>query len=68
MHQTLTTFKPYQSGVLNGLTSTYSNSCLEGVNHKIKQIERDAYDYPNFKHLLIIIKLEQNRIKEKESS
>ncbi len=52
--------------VLNDLTSTYSNNCLEGVNRKIKQIERTAYGYTNFKHLLIIIRirLEQNRVKE----
>lgn len=68
MHQTLTTFKHNYSGVLNGLTSTYSNGCLEGVNRKIKQIERTAYGYTNFKHLLIRIRLEQNRVKEKESS
>ncbi|GBG04998.1 hypothetical protein LrDSM24759_09120 [Lactobacillus rodentium] len=35
---------------------------------KIKQIGRTAYGYSNFKHLLIRIRLEQNRVKEKESS
>ena len=40
MHQTLLTFKHNYSGVLNGISSTYSNGCLEGVNRKIKQ--RDA--------------------------
>ncbi len=66
MHQTLLTFKRNYSGVLNGITSTYSNGCLEGVNRKIKQIERTAYGYRNFKHLLI--RLEENIIKEKESN
>lgn len=68
MHQTLTTFKHNYLGVLNGLTSTYSNGCLEGVNRKIKQIERTTYGYTNLKYLLIRIRLEQNRVKEKESS
>ena len=40
IHQTLLTFKRNYSGVLNGIASTYSNGCLEGVNRKIKQIER----------------------------
>ena len=66
MHQTLLTFKRNYSGVLNGITSTYSNGCLEGVNRKIKQIERTAYGYRNFSHLLI--RLEENIVKEKESS
>ena len=51
--------------MLNGLTSTYSNGCLEGVNRKIKPIEPTAYSYTNFKQLLIRIRLEQNREKEK---
>ena len=66
MHQTLLTFKHNYSGVLNGISSTYSNGCLEGVNRKIKQIERTAYGYRNFSHLLI--RLEENIVKEKESS
>ena len=68
MHQTLLTFKRNYSGVLNSITSTYSNGCLEGVSRKIKQIERTAYGYRNFKHLLIRIRLEENIIKEKESN
>lgn len=48
-----------------GIASTYSNGCLEGINRKIKQIERTAYGYRNFKHLLIRIRLEENIIKEK---
>ena len=68
MHQTLLTFKHNYTGVLNGISSSYSNGCLEGVNRKIKQIERTAYGYSNFKHLLIRIRLEENIIKEKESN
>ena len=68
MHQTLLSFKRNYSGVLNGISSTYSNGCLEGVNRKIKQIERTAYGYRNFSHLLIRIRLEENIVKERESN
>ena len=50
MHKTLLTFKRNYSKVLNDITSTYSSSCLEGVNNKI---EHTAYDYRNFCPLLI---------------
>ena len=53
--------------VLNTISSKYSNGCLEGVNRKIKQIERTAYGYSNFRHLLIRIRLEENIIKEKRT-
>lgn len=59
MHKTLLTFKRNYTAVLNGVSSSYSNGCLEGVNRKIKQIERTAYGYSNFKHLLIRIMLEE---------
>ncbi|WP_367302220.1 transposase [Lactobacillus helveticus] len=68
MHQTLLTFKHNYTGVLNGISSSYSNGCLEGVNRKIKQIERTAYGYSSFSHLLIRIRLEENIVKEKESN
>ena len=46
-----------------------SNGCLEGTNRKIKQIERTAYGYANFNHLVTRIKLEEKDaiIKEKAS-
>lgn len=53
MPQTLLTFKYNYTGVLNGISSNYSNVCLEDINRKIKQIERTAYGYNNFRHLLI---------------
>lgn len=43
MHQTLLTFKRNYTGVLNGISSSYSNDCLEGVNRKIKQIEHTIF-------------------------
>ena len=66
MHQTLLTFKYNYTGILNSISSRYFNGCLEGVNRKIKQIERTTYGYSNFRHLLIRIRLEENIIKEKE--
>lgn len=60
MNTTLKTFRHYQSGVLNGISSKYSNGCLEGKNRKIKQIQRTAFGYRNFKHMLIRIRLEDN--------
>ena len=66
MHQPRLTFKHNYTGGLNGISYTYSNGCLEGVNRKIKQIERTAYGYRNFSHLLIRIRLEENIVKEKE--
>ena len=46
----------------------FSNGCLEGLNRKIKQIERTAYGYSNFTHLLKRIRLEQNLISLKKSA
>lgn len=68
MHKTLLTFRRNLTAVLNGAQSSYSNGCLEGFNRKIKQIERTAYGYSNFTNLLTRIRLEENKIKEKESS
>ena len=62
MHQTLLTFKHNYTEALNGIL----NGCLEAVNRKIKQVERTAYGYNNFRHLLIRIRLEENLVKEKE--
>ncbi|ERJ42117.1 transposase, partial [Lactobacillus jensenii MD IIE-70(2)] len=47
---------------------SYSNGCLEGFNRKIKQIERTAYGYSNYINLLTRIRLEENKVKEKEPS
>lgn len=66
MHKTLLTFKRNYTGILNGITSAYSNGCLEGVNRKIKQISRTAYGYRNFHNLLVRIRLEENVVKQKE--
>ena len=63
MHQTLLTFKHNLKAVINGITSNYSNGCLEGFNRKIKQIEGTAFGYTNFHNLLTRI-----RLKEKEPS
>lgn len=69
MATTLRTFNHYLSGVLNGVSSPYSNGCLEGKNRKIKQIQRTAYGYRNFKHMIIRIRLEEDiAIKEKHQA
>ena len=47
------------------LNFIYSTGGLEEVNGMIKQTERPTYGYNKFKHLLIRIRLEPNRKKEK---
>ena len=65
IHQTLLIFKRNYINILNGIFSNYSDDCLEGVNCKIKQIERTTYGHSNFKHLVIRIKFDQRkRIKQ----
>ena len=70
MHTTLNTFKRNLHDILNAAKFDESNGCLEGTNRKIKQIERTAYGYANFTHLITRIQLEEKGaiIKEKESS
>ncbi|WP_212781461.1 ISL3 family transposase, partial [Lactobacillus corticis] len=60
MHTTLLTFKRNYRGVINGIDLEYSNGCLEGLNRKIKQIERTAFGCRNFVNLLKRIHLEEN--------
>ena len=69
MHTTLNTFKRNLHDILNAAKFDESNGCLEGTNRKIKQIERTAYGYTNFNHLVTRIKLEEKDaiIKEKAS-
>ena len=70
MHTTLNTFKRNLHDILNAAKFDESNGCLEGTNRKIKQIERTAYGYANFTHLITRIQLEEKGaiIKEKASS
>lgn len=70
MRITLKTLKRSLRDLLNAATFTESNGCLEGINRKIKQIERTAYGYSNFYHLVTRIKLEEKDaiLKEKASS
>ncbi|UIK34602.1 ISL3 family transposase [Lactobacillus amylovorus] len=69
MHTTLNTFKRNLHDILNAAKFDESNGCLEGTNRKIKQIERTAYGYANFNHLVTRIDLEEKDaiIKEKAS-
>ena len=59
MHTTLNTFKRNLHDILNAAKFDESNGCLEGTNRKIKQIERTAYGYANFTHLITRIQLEE---------
>ena len=70
MHTTLNTFKRNLHDILNAAKFDESNGYLEGTNRKIKQIERTAYGYANFTHLITRIQLEEKGaiIKEKASS
>ena len=45
---------------------TQAQVVTEGINRKIKQIERTAFGYSNFTNLLTRIRLEENLYKEKE--
>ncbi|MBI0033962.1 transposase [Lactobacillus sp. M0396] len=70
MEVTRKTFKRCLSDLLNAAKYKQSNGCLERVNRKIKQIERTAYGYRSFNHLVARIKLEESKavIKERASS
>lgn len=52
IHQTLTIFKHNYSGNLNRLAFPHSNSCLEGVNRKIKQEQNRVKEKYAIQHLL----------------
>ncbi|RHW50992.1 hypothetical protein DS833_03255 [Lactobacillus bombicola] len=53
--------------LINAARNTHkSNSCIEGVKRKFKQIERTAYGYRNFKNLTARIKLEEPNMAIKE--
>lgn len=67
MRTTLKTFQKNMKSVLNSIRFTYYNGLQEGINRKIKQIQRTAYGFRNFRNLRIRIKLQQTGtvIKEK---
>ena len=53
---------------LNPMYSRYTNGPLEGINRKIKQIQRTAYGYRNFDHLKARIYLQTYLGKDTRSS
>ena len=63
MKETLKTFKSNLEIVLNARESKYSNGPIEGINRMIKQIQRTAFGFRNFHHLISRIKLQQTRTK-----
>ena len=70
MEITRKTFKRCLPDLLNAAKYSQSNGCLEGTNRKIKQIERTAYGYRNFNHLVARIKQEEPKavVKKRASS
>ncbi|MDN5579347.1 MAG: ISL3 family transposase [Lactococcus raffinolactis] len=63
MKATLITFKKHLELILNGAESNLSNGPIEGINRMIKQIQRTAFGFRNYKHLIVRIKLNQSRTK-----
>lgn len=63
MKATLKTFKKNLGIILNASESKYSNGPIEGINRMIKQIQRTAFGFRNYHHLVSRIKLQQMRTK-----
>ncbi len=63
MKDVLTTFKKNLEIVLNASESKYSNGPIEGINRMIKQIQRTAFGFRNYHHLVSRVKLQQMRTK-----
>lgn len=62
------TFQRNLSSIINACDyPQYSNGPLEGIIHKIKQIQRTAYGFRNFHNLLVRIKLQQTSRNQKRS-
>lgn len=65
MKDTLTTFKKNLEFILNAAETKYSNGPIEGINRMIKQIQRTAFGFRNYHHLITRIKLNQARTKKR---
>ena len=63
MKTILTTFKKNLEIILNASESKYSNGPIEGINRMIKQIQRTAFGFRNYHHLVSRVKLQQMRTK-----
>lgn len=59
---TIRTFRRNRRAVINAAKFSYSNGCLEGVNRKIKQIQRTGFGYRNLTTMLKRIRLEQKNV------
>ena len=57
------TFKKNLVVVLNASESDYTNGPGEGMNRMIKQIQRTAFGFRNYHHMISRIKLRQMRTK-----
>lgn len=63
MAATLATFRQNQEIILSASQFSYSNGPIEGINRMIKQIQRTAFGFRNYHHLVSRIKLQQMRTK-----
>lgn len=59
MQGVLRSFRNNYQYIVNSTTSSYSNGALEGTIRKIKQLQRTAYGFRNYDHLIKRIMLMQ---------
>nr|WP_262344801.1 transposase [Lactiplantibacillus plantarum] len=56
-------FKKNLEVILNASETGYSNGPVEGMNRMIKQIQRTAFGFRNYHHMISRIKLRQMKTK-----
>lgn len=63
MKEIFHTFKKNLEVILNASETGYSNGPVEGINRMIKQIQRTAFGFRNYHHMISRIKLRQMKTK-----
>lgn len=63
MKEIFRTFKKNLEVILNASETEYSNGPVEGMNRMIKQIQRTAFGFRNYHHMISRIKLRQMKTK-----
>ncbi|WP_255313984.1 MULTISPECIES: ISL3 family transposase [Amylolactobacillus] len=63
MKEIFRTFKKNLEVILNASETGYSNGPVEGMNRMIKQIQRTAFGFRNYHHMISRIKLRQMKTK-----
>lgn len=58
MDSVITTYKKNLKGIKNAFLHNYSNGRMEGINRRIKQINRTAYGFHSFKAYALRIRFE----------